>query len=388
MKKTKKIFAGISLVFFLIILVHLALGYGYIVKAVFFTYLRGQKGPGIAEHHLFYNHKLASVTPVPFNDQEANISLDTEDSLLLEDLETAGFLVIKDKEIIHESYLNGFSQSSTTNSFSAAKSMVSLCIGVAIDEGYISSVNEKVSTFLPSFKEGEKAKITIRHLLTMSSGLSWSESGKNPYSNNAEAYYGENLRGLVLDQEVITPPGKVFDYKSGDTQLLTFILEKATGKTLGAYFYEKIWSKINTEHLGYWNLDKENGDEKGYCCLYASARDFAKLSQLILNNGSWNGEQLISQEYLKNALFPAQQITEKSGAENKRYGWHWWYANKEGKHIHYGRGLLGQYYVTIPADNLIIVRTGWKRKRKGDDGHTEDFWDYIRIAYTISNKIQ
>lgn len=387
MKKTKKIFAGISLVFFLIILVHVALGYGYIIKAVFFTYLRGQKGPGIAEHHLFYNHKLASVTPVPFNDQEANISLDTEDSLLLEDLETAGFLVIKDKEIIHESYLNGFSQSSTTNSFSAAKSMVSLCVGVAIDEGYISSVNEKVSTFLPSFKEGEKTKITIRHLLTMSSGLSWSESGKNPYSNNAEAYYGEDLRGLVLDQEVKTPPGKVFDYKSGDTQLLTFILEKATGKTLGAYFYEKIWAKINTEHQGYWNLDKENGDEKGYCCLYASARDFAKFSQLILNNGSWEGEQLISKEYLQNALFPAQQITEKSGAENKRYGWHWWYAKKEGKHIHYGRGLFGQYYVTIPSDNLIIVRTGWKRKPKGDDGHTQDFWDYIRIAYTLSNKI-
>jgi len=387
MRKSKKIVAGISLGFILVILGHFALGYGYIIKAVFFTYLRGQKGPGIAEHHLFYNYKLVSKTPVSFNDQEANISLEKEDSLLLEELETAGFLVIKDKEIIHESYLNGFSQSEPTNSFSAAKSMVSLCIGVAIDEGYISSVNEKVSTFLPSFKEGEKTKITIRHLLTMSSGLSWSESGKNPYSNNAEAYYGENLRGLVLDQEVNSPPGKVFDYKSGDTQLLTFILEKATGKTLGAYFYENIWAKINTEHQGYWNLDKENGDEKGYCCLYASARDFAKFSQLILNNGSWNGEQLISKEYLQNAIFPAQEITEKSGKENERYGWHWWYAYKDGKHMHYGRGLLGQYYIAIPADNLIIVRTGWKRKSKGDDGHTKDFWDYVRIANKLANKI-
>ena len=121
--------------------------------------------------------------------------------------------------------------------------MVSLCIGSAIDEGYISSVDEKVSTFLPSFKMGEKSKITIRHLLMMSSGLSWSESGKNPYSNNAEAYYGDNLKKLVLNQEVVSLPGKVFDYKSGDTQLLTFILEKATGKTLTTYFQEKFGLK-------------------------------------------------------------------------------------------------------------------------------------------------
>ena len=113
--------------------------------------------------------------------------------------------------------------------------------------------------------------------------------------------------------------------------------------------------------------------------VYCFAR-ICKFSQLIMNNGSWNGEQLISKEYLKNAIFPAKEITEKSGKENKRYGWHWWYASKDGKHIHYGRGLLGQYYITIPADNLIIVRTGWKRKPKGNDGHTKDFWDYIRIV--------
>ena len=275
-----------------------------------------------------------------------------------------------------------------TNSFSAAKSVVSLLIGVAIDEGEIGSVDQPVSDFLPSFKEGDKTKITIRHLLTMSSGLSWSESGKNPYSNNAEAYYGQHLSRLILSQKVVDEPGKIFDYKSGDTQLLTYILEAATGQTLTDYFNAKIWSHLNPEYKGYWNLDKEGGDEKGFCCLYLTTRDFARLAQLIIQKGVWNGKRLISEEYLNKAIFPAKELLEKDGEVNNRYGWQWWYANYNGKDIHYGRGLLGQYYIAIPSDDLVIVRTGWKRKQVGEDGHTGDFWDCIHIAYKLIESIE
>lgn len=384
MKKGKKILLA-SLLFILIVIVtHLIMGYGYIFKGITFAYLRGQKGPGINEHHLFYNYELQNPRPKLWNDISPNKSLSTYDIASLDSIQTASFLVIKNGEIVHESYYNGFNDTIPTNSFSAVKSMVSLCIGIAIDEGYIGSVDQKVAEFLPEFKKSELDEVTIRHLLTMSSGLSWSESGNNPYSNNAAAYYGSNLRALVTSQRLVSESGKVFDYKSGDTQLLSYIVEEATGQSLGDYFYDKIWSKIDVEHKGYWNLDKKDGDEKGFCCLYATPRDYAKLAQLVLNNGQWNGVQIISKEYLNKCLFPAKEITEKDGSENNRYCWQWWYANRDGKDIHYGRGLLGQYYIIIPADDLIIVRTGWKRKKVGDDGHPKDFWDYINIAYSLT----
>jgi CubicO group peptidase (beta-lactamase class C family) len=384
MKKSNKILLA-SLLFILIVIVtHLIMGYGYIFKGITFAYLRGQKGPGINEHHLFYNYELQNPRPKLWNDISPNKSLSANDITFLDSIQTASFLVVKNGEIVHESYYNGFNDTTPTNSFSAVKSMVSLCIGIAIDEGYIGSVDQKVAEFLPEFKKSELGEVTIRHLLTMSSGLSWSESGNNPYSNNAAAYYGSNLRALVTSQRLVSESGKVFDYKSGDTQLLSYIVEEATGQSLGDYFYDKIWSKIDIEHKGYWNLDKKDGDEKGFCCLYATPRDYAKLAQLVLNNGQWNGVQIISEEYLNNCLFPAKEITEKDGSENNRYCWQWWYANKDGKDIHYGRGLLGQYYIIIPADDLIIVRTGWKRKKLGEDGHPKDFWDYINIAYSLT----
>lgn len=386
MKKVKKITISTLLFLVFVVLVHISFGYGYILKGVAFAYLRGQKGPGIKEHHLFYNYKLKSEKPKKWDDKEPNLPIAKKDIVLLESIETAGFLVIKNNEIINESYFNGFGESIPTNSFSASKSMVSLCLGIAIDEGYISSVEQKACEFLPELKDGELSNIKIRHLLSMSSGLSWSESGKNPYSNNAEAYYGNHLRELVTSQTVVNSPGKVFDYKSGDTQLLTYIIEEATGISFGDYFYNKIWSKLNTEYEGFWNLDKKNGDEKGFCCLYTTPRDFAKMAKLILTEGKHEGAQIVSKKYLKSCLFPDKKITEKDGSENKRYGWQWWYANLDGKDIHYGRGILGQYYITIPSENLIIVRTGFKRKKMGADGHPEDFWDYIRIAHELTDQ--
>ena len=383
MKKNRKRVILSILFIFVLVVIHFVLGYGYIFKAMSYAYLRGQKGPGIKEHHLFENIELKAPKPIKWDNNFPNISISKKDSFFLDSIESAGFLVIQNKEIIHESYYNGFDETIPTNSFSAAKSMVGLCIGIAMDEGKIDSVDQKVADFLPEFKKGQLSKISIRHLLTMSSGLSWTESGKNPYSNNAEGYYGNNLRELVISQKAIEEPGKFFDYKSGDTQLLTYILEEATGISLANYFYDKIWSKVGVENMGYWNLDKKGGDEKGFCCLYVTLKDYAKLAQLILNNGEFNGEQIVSKNYLEKCLYPAKEITEKDGAENSRYCWQWWYANKEGKDIHYGRGLLGQYYIIIPSDNLIIVRTGWKRKKLGEDGHPEDFWDYVRIAYEM-----
>ena len=141
-----------------------------------------------------------------------------------------------------------------------------MLIGIATEEGLIRSIDESVGNYIPEFKDSELSEITIRHLLLMASGLDWTESGKNPLSNNAESYYGTDLYGLVTRQRKIAKPGKTFIYQSGNSQLLGFIIEKASGKALSEYCSEKLWSQMNMESDAYWSLDKENGAEKAYCC--------------------------------------------------------------------------------------------------------------------------
>jgi CubicO group peptidase (beta-lactamase class C family) len=193
---------------------------------------------------------------------------------------------MRNDTILFEKYWGEHDENTVSNTFSTAKSVVGLLIGIAIEEGYIGGLDESASLYIPEFDNGELRPITIRHLLTMSPGLNWHESGGNPFSDNAEAYYGKELTKKVLSQKPIRKSGEVYEYISSSTQLLTMILEKATGKNLSTYFGEKIWSKIGTGNQAFWSMDKEDGIEKGYCCLYATTRDFAKIGLLIQQNGN------------------------------------------------------------------------------------------------------
>ena len=119
-----------------------------------------------------------------------------------------------------------------------------MLIGIAIEEGKIPSVDEPVFTYLPEFKTNGRDVLTIRHLLLMSAGFDWEESGKNPLSEAAEGYYGSDLYGLVTRLRMVEEPGKRFHYQSGNSQILGFILEKATGATLTEYMHAKIWEQL------------------------------------------------------------------------------------------------------------------------------------------------
>ena len=378
----KKVIVIIGLSISLTLVGHWVAGYGYVLKGICYAYLRGQSGPGIDESHLFYNNVIRTQNPEKWKESIAlsrnKLSIEAKDKLA--SIHTTSYLIVKNNELILEKYWEGFTKNDPTNTFSAAKSIVSLLIGIAIDDGYIKSVEQPVADFLPAFRRQNKSNIKIKDLLTMSSGLSWSESGGNPYSDNARAYYGEDLAGQVNNLTCIEKPGVIFKYKSGNTQILGFIVEKATGLTLSKYFEKKIWRKIHAEKNALWNLDKKNGDEKAFCCLYLTPRDYAKIGQLILNNGSWNGQKIISEKYLKNALRPANYLVEKNGGENLKYGWHWWTATYKNNEIYYAREINGQYINVWPNKNAVIIRTGKKRKKVANDGHPEDFWSYLKIA--------
>ena len=271
---------------------------------------------------------------------------------------TIAIAVIKNDSVLFEKYWPGYSDSSKTASFSVAKSITSLLVGAAIREGKIKSVDQLVGDYIPEFKEGLKAKLTIRHLLTMSSGSNWDESYSNPLSITTEAYYGKDLYKTATSVRITKEPGTYHHYQSGNTQLLGFIVEKATGKSLSDYASEKIWQPVGAEHPALWSIDRKGGHEKAYCCFNSNVRDFARLGQLMLDSGKWNGVAIIDPAYWKASITPCM-IKDEYDQPANYYGYQWWIL-PERQDIFYAWGILGQYVVVIPSKKLVIVRLGEK----------------------------
>lgn len=288
--------------------------------------------------------------------------LPTELEQLHQELESIAFLLVKDDSILYEQYWDGYSDESLSNSFSMAKSIVSMLVGVAIKEGKIESVDQPVGDFLPRFKKGNKAKIRIKHLLWMSSGLNWDESYSNPFSMTTEAYYGTDLKKVINRLDAEEEPGQQWSYKSGDTQVLGFVLEAATGMSLSEYAAEKLWKPLGAAHDAEWSVDNPSGIEKAYCCFFSNARDFARLGKLYLHNGTWNGDTIVQPAYVKASLTPNNLVAAGTGEKVDFYGYQWWLLPKyKGQNIFYARGILGQYIIVIPEKDIIIVRLGKER---------------------------
>ncbi len=372
----------------------------YLYKGIYYTYLQGETSPTIYDLNKFYNATVkapAKSEPWDFKLLKNEV-LDKDDLKYMETWRTSSFLVVKNNQVIYEHYWDEHHPETVSNSFSAAKTVVSILIGIAHEEGAIKSLDEPVYKYIPEFTGKGKEKITIRHLLAMASGLDWTESGKNPLSENAESYYGWDLRGLVTRQHVERAPGQEFIYQSGNSQLLAFILEKATGKDLSQYASEKLWQPIGAESDAFWSLDKKSGDEKAFCCLYSTTRDFARIGKVLANHGKWKDKQVIPTSYFEEMVKNPVMTTEE-GVPNTRYGLHIWTYVSNGHPVYYCRGIKGQYIIAIPDEQLIVVRTGHKRAPDTDPkilekantkanqekiGHPSDLFEYIRMGRTIA----
>jgi CubicO group peptidase (beta-lactamase class C family) len=293
----------------------------------------------------------------------------------LEAKKTLAFLVIHDDTMVYENYFNQYDQSSVVPSFSVAKAVISTLIGCAIDDGYISSVDQPITDFIPEMRKNGFEKVKIKHLLQMTSGIDFKESCLYLNNSIAEFYYGINIREKAHSLRLKAAPGEKFEYASGNTQLLGMILERAlVTKTVAVYLQERIWQPLGMEYEATWSLDRErNGCEKTFCCLNARARDFAKIGRLYMNKGNWNGRQIISEEWVNEST---KVDTTEGGSENYKY--QWWIASEEGDF--YARGMLGQYIYVNPDRKLIIVRLG--EKGAGID------WPkmFISIAEKFKNK--
>jgi CubicO group peptidase (beta-lactamase class C family) len=287
---------------------------------------------------------------------------------------TTSFIVIKDDSIRYEGYFNGYSRDSIVTSFSTAKSFTSALVGIAIDEGFIGGVNDPIVKYLPEFKGKGLDELTIRHLLTMSSGIRYLTDDETPpfgeitqFTDDGLTYTYPDMRALALQVKTDGKPlASEFNYNNYHPILLGMILERATGKPVSEYLQEKIWKPLGMEYPASWSLDSEkDGFELMGSGINGRAIDFAKFGRLFLHNGDWDGRQLISKQWVTESTSPDpnDQRLWHSDSEWKAmdgyYKYLWWGRyNPDGSYDYTALGHLGQYVYISPQEKMIIVRFG------------------------------
>ncbi|MFO8086749.1 MAG: serine hydrolase [Bacteroidales bacterium] len=339
----------------------------------------------IDDYTIFDNRKVKAKEPQPWLVNENLKAIPQHHLEQMMPYEPVAFLIVQDDRIVAENYWEDYSLSSYSNAFSSTKSIVSLLIGIAVDKGSIDSLGQAVGDFFPHYSKGKKAKITIRDLLTMSSGLNWDESYGRLFSTTTQAYYGENIKELVMELEAVEPSGQQFKYLSGNTQLLGQILSTATPYTMSNFASNYLWTPIGAEYDALWSLDEEGGYEKAYCCFNSNARDFARIGQLLLDEGRAYGKQVVSKDYIRQATTAASWLVDEDGDENDFYGYGWWLLNYKGKTVHYARGILGQYIFVLPDYDAVVVRLGHKRSDEYLNHHPKDVFIYLDAAFEMLN---
>ena len=365
----KKLLIGCGSLFLCIVLLIHFTGKNYYYKTIWYNL------PGIFDERVFYSRTVArSSNPLEWPGANTYNTYQLSEALIdtLEKYETTSVVFIERDSILVEKYWNT-TDTTRSNSFSVAKTYISALIGRAIKLGYIKSVDQPVGDFIPSFKDGEKQHITIRHLLMMSSGLNWDEAYSSLFSQTTEAYYGTDLEKQMLALTVNKAPGEYFEYKSCDTEILALVLMQATGMPVATFLEKEIWQPLGAMHDAVWSLDHKDGLEKAYCCMYSNPKDFARLAALYLHHGKHHGAELIDSLYIVQSTSPSL-LKNADQKQTDYYGFQWWLIpDYKGVSAYYMRGILGQYVIAIPDFDMIVVRLGHKRGTKINNHYTETY---------------
>jgi hypothetical protein len=284
-----------------------------------------------------------------------------------------GLVVLKDGKIVFEHYDFGFRPDMRWMSMSVAKSFVSTLVGAAIKDGYIASVNDPVTKYLPQLAGGGYDGVTVRDMLMMASGVKWNETYTDPASDRRallELQIKSDRKGAIF--EVMKPlpratePGKTFNYNTGETVLIGEVVQAATKMPLADYLSKKIWVPVGMEADASWWLDSPGGHEVGGSGLLARLRDFARFGQFILEGARVKGESIVPEGWLAEATSakPITGVTGKNG-----YGYQWWTVKPEAGKAHegvfMGRGIHGQYLYINPAHRLVVAGLGARSKPVG-----------------------
>ncbi|MDE6550494.1 MAG: beta-lactamase family protein [Clostridia bacterium] len=313
-----------------------------------YTYVKDIDGD-LSDMSINYNNKQVSL------------------SKFVEDTSTVSFIIVKSDKIIYEQYAGGYNENSINTSFSMAKSIVSLLIGKAVEDGYIKSIDEPIANYITEFNGKEIGNTTIRDLLLMRSDIEYKEDKFLWFGDDSLTYWYDDLRKLALSHTKLTDKyeGK-FHYNNYHPLLLGIILERSTGVSVSQYFEREIWNKIGAEHNASWSLDSEKcGFEKMESGINFHAVDFIKIGSMILHGGYWNGCQVIGNDWINESTicnFPIDGAEyEGTFLDNKniayRYMWYCTPSTQSGYDI-IAWGKSDQILYISPDNDIIVLRTG------------------------------
>ena len=291
---------------------------------------------------------------------------------------TNGLLILKNDQVIYEEYFQGHCPTNRHISWSVAKSFVSALFGIAIERGYIRSIEETVTNYLPEMAGTGYDSVRIKDVLQMSSGVRFNED-YGDFNSDINRFgrimaFGGSFSKFAQSLENERPPGTYLHYVSIDTQVLAMILMRSTGKNMTELLEQWLWQPLGMEHDAFWLTDSQ-GVEMALGGLNATLRDYAKFGRLYLHNGNWNGTQLVPADWVQASITPdAPHLMpgENDLSETTRgYGLQWWIPNNpDGEFM--AIGIYNQFIYISPKDNLVIVKQSANPTFTQDDGRSSD----------------
>lgn len=267
------------------------------------------------------------------------------------------FLIVRNNKLVLDAYFAGWHRDRIHDMRSATKSVNSTLVGIAIDNGFIENVNESMFDFFPQYlhlSNDSKREIQIEHLLTMTAGFAWDQTGEpNRVNDEVEMEGSEDWLNYVLKKEMNEAPGKRFVYNSGCSNLLAGIIKESTGDHANVFAEKYLFSPLDIKKY-YWRK-RDDGLCNAGAGLLLRPRDMAKIGQLFLDSGVWKGRQVVSKEWVKAATTPFKQ-------NGGNYGYQWWITSVKVEaqtfSMYLAAGNGGQYIFVVPAQNLVVVFTG------------------------------
>ena len=317
----------------------------------------------VGDQHRFPARRIpagARASPLPVG-VEADLVADGEGTELdgfLRETDTLAFVAVHEDRLVYERYFDGATRESLQTSFSAAKSFVSTLVGIAIDAGLIKTIEDPVTDYVPELTERDPdfRNITLRDLLTMSSGIRYREGGFPSLGDDTYTYYGVDLRDIALNRvRMDGQPGLTWQYNNYNALLLGLVLERATGTSVSNFMARRLWGPLGAEADATWSLDSErSGFEKMESGVNARPVDYARFGLLFLHNGEWNGRRIVSADWVR-AATGAEPATDSAYYHGYRYFW-WLDVNHPGRY--YAMGKYGQYIYVAPDADTVVVRVG------------------------------